>query len=113
MSNDQVIVDEIRATLESDPRIHNPAELAVSEKAGTVTLRGTVRSLHQRRTAVEIASSVRGVRGVEDQLRVDPRDHWTDEELRGAALQALMSDDSVPRRLGRREGHRRLGHPHG
>lgn len=96
MSNDQVIVGEIRATLESDPRIHNPAELAVSQKAGTVTLRGTVRSLHQRRTAVEIASSVRGVRGVEDQLRVDPRDHWTDEELRGAALQALMSDDSVP-----------------
>ena len=61
-----------------------------------MTLRGTVRSLHQRRTAVEIARSVRGVRAVEDELRVDPRDHWTDEELRGAALQALMSDDSVP-----------------
>jgi osmotically-inducible protein OsmY len=96
MSNDHVVVGEIRATLKSHQRIHNPAELAVWEKAGTVTLRGTVRSLHQRRTAVEIASSVRGVRAVEDELRVDPRDHWTDEELRGAALQALMSDDSVP-----------------
>ena len=84
------------ATLNSDPRIHNSAEVAVSEKAGTVTLRGTVRSLHQRRTAVEIARSVRRVRAVEDELRVDPRDHWRDEELRGAALQALMSDDSVP-----------------
>ena len=61
-----------------------------------MTLRGTVRSLHQRRTAVEIAGSVRGVRAVEDELRADPRDHWRDEELRGAALQALMSDDSVP-----------------
>jgi osmotically-inducible protein OsmY len=39
---------------------------------------------------------VRGVRTVEDELRVDPRDHWKDEELRGAALQAPMSDDSVP-----------------
>jgi osmotically-inducible protein OsmY len=96
MSNDQVIVDEIRATLAGDPRIHNPAELAVSERAGTVTLRGTVRSRHQRRTAVAIARSVRGVRAVEDEVRVDPRDHWKDEELRGAALQALMSDDSVP-----------------
>jgi osmotically-inducible protein OsmY len=86
----QVIADEIRATLNSDPRIHNSAEVAVSEKAGTVTLRGTVRSLHQRRTAVEIARSVRRVRAVEDELRVDPRDHWRDEELRGAALQALM-----------------------
>ena len=33
MSNDQVIVDEIRATLNSDPRIHNSAELAVTERA--------------------------------------------------------------------------------
>jgi osmotically-inducible protein OsmY len=96
MSNDQVIVDEIRATLDSDPRIHNAAELAVSETAGTVTLRGTVRSLHQRRTAVAIARSVRGVCAVEDEVRVDPRDQWKDEELRGAAPQALMSDDSVP-----------------
>jgi osmotically-inducible protein OsmY len=61
-----------------------------------VTLRGAVRSLHQRRTAVAIARSARGVRAVEDELRVDPRDHWRDEELRGAALQALTSDDSVP-----------------
>jgi len=96
MSNEQVIVDEIRGTLKSDPRIHNPAELAVSEKGGTVTLRGTVRSLHQRRTVVEIARSMRGVHAVQDELRVDPRDHWRDEELRGAALQALMSDDRVP-----------------
>jgi len=98
MSNDQVIVGEIRATLKSDPRIHNPAELAVSEKAGTVTLRGTVRSLHQRRTVVEIASSVRGVRAVEDELRVDLRDHWTDEELRGTALQdEVLEGVGLPR----------------
>jgi osmotically-inducible protein OsmY len=96
MSHDQVIVDEIRAMLDSDPRIHNAAEVAVSEKAGTVTLRGTVRSLHQRRTAVEIARSARGVHTVEDELRVDPRDHYKDDELRGAALQALMSTEGVP-----------------
>ena len=42
MSNDDVIVDEIRAALEKDPRLPHPAEVAVSEQAGTVTLRGTV-----------------------------------------------------------------------
>jgi hypothetical protein len=47
------------------------AELAVSERAGMVTLRGTVRSLHQRRVAVEIARAVRGVRAVEDELVAD------------------------------------------
>jgi osmotically-inducible protein OsmY len=96
MSTDQHIIEEIRARLARDPRIHNAHEVAVSERAGAVTLRGTVRSLHQRRTAAEIARSVHGVRSVDDELRVDPRDHWEDDEVRGAALQALMSDDRVP-----------------
>lgn len=90
------IVDEIKATLTSDPRIHHPAEIAVSERAGTVTLRGTVASPHQRRTAVELAQAASGVATVDDQLRIDPRDHFRDDEVRGAALQALMSNDSVP-----------------
>ena len=96
MLTDQNIVEEIRARLACDPRMHNPRQVAVSERAGAVMLRGTVRSLHQRRTAAEIARSVPSVRTVDDQLRVDPRDHWDDDELRGAALQALMSDDRVP-----------------
>jgi osmotically-inducible protein OsmY len=33
----------------------------VSERAGTVTLRGTVRSIHQRRSAAETVRKVRGV----------------------------------------------------
>ena len=97
MSADQHIIEEIQARLDRDPRIHNPREVAVSERAGAVTLRGTVRSLHQRQTAAQIARSVDGVQSVDDELRVDPRDHWEDDEVRGAALQALMSDDRVPR----------------
>ena len=90
------IVEEIRANLASDPRIQKAAEIAVSERAGTVVLRGTVRSPRQRRTAVEIARSPRGVVTVQDLLGIDPRDHWQDEVIRGTALQALMSSDTVP-----------------
>jgi osmotically-inducible protein OsmY len=96
MPTDQAIVNDVRAGLEADHRIPHPAEVAISEREGTVTLRGTVRSPHQRRAAVEIARSTRRVRQVEDELSVDPRDHWYDEEIRGAALQALMSNVSVP-----------------
>jgi osmotically-inducible protein OsmY len=96
MRNRTVIIEETRAALERDPRIVHAAEVAVAEREGRVTLRGTVRSIHQRRTAVEIAKSVSGVRAVEDGLRIDPRDHTPDDEIRGAALQALMSDDGVP-----------------
>lgn len=96
MSNENVVVDGIRAALERDPRIPHPTEVAVSEKHGTVTLRGTVRSPDQRRAAVRIANSTPGVRVVQDELRVDPRDRSLDDELRGAALQALISSDGVP-----------------
>ena len=96
MSNDTVITKEIRATLERDDRIPHPAEVAVSERHGTVTLRGSVGSFHQRRAALKIAGSVPGVVTIEDDLLVDPRDRWQDNEIRGAALQALMSSDQVP-----------------
>ncbi len=95
MSNEKVI-DEIRATLERDPRIPHPAEVAVSEQEGTVTLRGTVASPHQRKAAVEIAESMPGIQYVADELHVDPRDRFIDEEIRGRALQALMSNPDVP-----------------
>lgn len=93
---DEQVIEQIRARYASDPRIQHAAELAVTERAGTVTLRGTVRSPNQRRTAVEIARSVSGVRTVVDELTINPRDNWRDDELRGAALQALISSGEVP-----------------
>lgn len=96
MSNNEVIIDEIRAALARDPRLAHPAEVVVSEQEGTVTLRGSVGSPHQRRAAVQIAKSVRGVRAVEDELSIDLLDHWEDDEIRGAALQALTSNGGVP-----------------
>lgn len=96
MPDDKTIIDEVRAALAADGRLPHPAEVAVSARNGTVTLRGSVRSLHQRRTAVEVAKSVRGVRAVEDQLSIDLLDRWEDDEIRGMALQALMSSDGVP-----------------
>ena len=96
MPNENPVIDEIRAELERDTRVPHPAEVAVSERHGTVTLRGTVRSLDQRRTAIRIAESTPGVRVVQDELRVDPRDQWLDDELRGVALQALIAGEDVP-----------------
>ena len=95
MANEKLI-EEIRATLERDRRITHPVEVAVSEEHGSVTLRGTVATPQQRKAAVEIAASMPGVQGVADELKVDPRDRYLDDELRGKALQALMSNPDVP-----------------
>jgi len=96
MYDDKGITQAARAALDGDSRLAHPVEIAVSSRSGTVTVRGTVRSMHQRRIAVEIAKSVPGVSDVVDELHVDPRDRFIDDEVRGAALQALMSSDSVP-----------------
>ncbi|MBN1591393.1 MAG: BON domain-containing protein [Pirellulales bacterium] len=40
---------------------------------GRVTLSGNIQYEHQRRPAVKAASSVEGVRGVLDQLKISPR----------------------------------------
>jgi osmotically-inducible protein OsmY len=96
MSDDETVIDQISAALERDGRLPHPHEIAVSYRAGAVTLRGTVAGLKERRAALEIASSAPGVRVVEDELLIDPRDRWEDGEVRGAALQALMSSTAVP-----------------
>lgn len=88
------ISDEVRDGYVRDPRIPHAAEIAVSQRHGTVTLRGTVASPHQLRAAVDIAKSVRGVRSVRNELTLDPRDYWQDDELKGRALQALMASEA-------------------
>jgi osmotically-inducible protein OsmY len=95
VSEDDATTEQIRAALVKDDRVSHPAEIAVSFRAGTATLRGTVGSFHQRRVAAEIVTSVSGVRDVEDELSVDLRDRRQDDEVRGTALQALMSSPGV------------------
>jgi osmotically-inducible protein OsmY len=90
------IIDRIRSDYIGDDRLPHPSELAISEREGNVVLRGTVRSFHQRRVAIDIAKQAPGVRAVTDELEVDPRDRWQDAEIRGEALQALVSDPVAP-----------------
>ena len=86
MSDENLITDEIRARLERDDRVPHPAEVAVSQRHGAVILRGSVGTLHQRRAIVKIARAVPGILAVEDELSLDLRDRWQDNEVRGAAL---------------------------
>lgn len=92
------IEDEVRATLERDPRVRHPVEIAIAVSNGVVTLRGTVGSFKQRRAAVHGVKSLKGVSDVIDELQVDPHGDacFDDDEIRGAALQMLIWDSEVP-----------------
>jgi BON domain len=99
MPTSTTIEDAIRSAVELDPRIPDPAEIAISaEGDGTVTVRGTVASFGQRRAAVADARRIDGVYEVIDELNVrllnDSRRE--DADIRGIALQILMWDVEVP-----------------
>ena len=99
MSEENTITERIHAMYERDERIPHPNEIAIFEQAGAVTLRGTVSSPRQQRAAVHIAKAAHGVTSVSDELRLDPRDHREDGEIRAAALRALLSDPEVAERV--------------
>ncbi|MCW3057637.1 MAG: ornithine aminotransferase [Solirubrobacterales bacterium] len=90
--------DEIRSTLDDDPRIPDPSEIAISADSGLVTLRGTIGSFRQRRAAVSDARAVDHDYEVLDELKVRLLNDWTreDADVRGVALQILMWDVEVP-----------------
>jgi osmotically-inducible protein OsmY len=92
------IEGDILATLDEDPRIPSPSEIAVKAHDGAVALRGTVGSFAQRRAAAEDARNVAGVFDVDNELQVRLLDEYAreDAEIRGAALQMLNWDSELP-----------------
>ena len=94
---DDQLERRVRAALDREPDIENPRDVAITVAAGAATLRGTLPSFKQRHAAVEGAKRVRGVEYVVDELLVKWfGDQRSDDELRGAALQALIWDAQVP-----------------
>jgi osmotically-inducible protein OsmY len=97
MSPDMELVANVRDELFWDPKLDSEA-IAVSASDGTVTLRGTVGSLREKREAKKAAQRVFGVTSVDNQLQVELMgdQRRDDAELRGDVLQALMLDSVVP-----------------
>jgi osmotically-inducible protein OsmY len=96
MSNND-LKSQVTDELMWDPKVDNTA-IAVSVDDGVVTLRGTVGSFREKLEARQDAKRVYGVRDVKNELEVRILgDHRRDDaELRGAVLQALMLDSTVP-----------------
>jgi len=98
MSLDNELAADVGDELFRDPKLDN-SSIAVSASDGTITLRGTVGSLREKREAKKAAQRVFGVISVDNQLQVKL---LTDEkranaEIRGDVLQALMLNSLVPK----------------
>ena len=98
MEINEPIIDAVRARLDGDPRLPHADEIAVTAYGDEVTLRGTVGSYAELEAAVADARGIVGVAAVVEELQVRmlDRDRRGDAELRGAALQRLARDSSLP-----------------
>jgi osmotically-inducible protein OsmY len=94
--NDDV-ASEVQEELAWDPKVDSTT-VAVSADEGTITLRGTVGSLREKREAATVAARVFGVVGVDNQLQVRRLngERRGDAEIRADVLRALMLDSLVP-----------------
>ena len=70
IGSDQSLTTDIQAKLYNDP-VTKPASINVVVKAGTVTLSGNVANSDIELEAMKVANGTSGVKGVNDQLKVD------------------------------------------
>jgi len=98
MSSNTDLIADVGDELFWDPKLDSTA-IAVSADDGTVTLRGTVGSLREKREAKKAAERVYGVTSVDNKLEVKllNDDRRAEAELRGDVLQALLLDGLVPK----------------
>jgi osmotically-inducible protein OsmY len=98
MKSDTELVGDVTDELFFDPRISDIDTIAVAADSGSVTLRGTVGSFHQKRSAAGAARRVSGVTYVNNELQVRLMTEFRreDSDIRAAALQSLMLDSLIP-----------------
>lgn len=88
---DAAIRHDVADALHSDIRLDaTRAEVVVHN--GVVTLRGTVPTLWQKKTAWEISNRIKGVLGIINELQVEPETRSADEQIKEDVERALARD---------------------
>jgi osmotically-inducible protein OsmY len=71
---DDRMVDEVRLKLAGDVSVNGGA-IEVDVRGGVVSLKGRVKNEKARTKAERLAKKVKGVKSVDNQLKVDPNAH--------------------------------------
>lgn len=94
MPTDEALTGLIQTTILSDERLSaQPITLSVTE--GIVALQGSVQTYRRKLAAQEIASSFDGVRGVVNNLTVEPPGQMSDREVAASVRAALDANAEV------------------
>ncbi len=88
----------VHAALEREARINlHRHPVRIESADGTVTLEGEVADVAAKKLALELAGSVRGVRGVVDRLRVDPGERRGDGAVRDSLARLFLQQPELRR----------------
>ena len=97
MTADRNLQDRVLHALDFEPSV-DAAKIGVTAHDGIVTLRGSVKTFIEKWTAEQVTARVYGVRGLANDIEVQP-DHHTrrdDATIAEAAANALHWDAAVP-----------------
>ncbi len=93
MPNHDLIVKEVLAALERDPRVDlHHAPITASYADGVLTLEGEAPNIAAKKRGLEIAAAVPGVTGIVDRLRVTPAEAMEDGVIRDHVSDAMVQE---------------------
>ena len=93
--SDRSIATEVRSALRSDSRVSSGA-CKVSVKNGRATLEGRVATYRRKKDILDIVEQIKGVKAIDDKIKVKPASKAADDDLREEVLKALKSDPDIP-----------------
>jgi osmotically-inducible protein OsmY len=94
--SDNNIRDDVLLELKWDPKISSASDIAVAVKEGVVTLSGFVPTYWDKDAAEKAAKRVYGVKGIANDIRVNPLGQRTDPEIARDAVRELERHISIP-----------------
>ncbi len=92
--SDEEVANLVRSALRARPDI-TPESLTSTVQEGVVTLAGTVGTHRERALVEKVTQAVRGVRGVKNQLQVEPVRQMEDEALSRAIRTAMAEEQAL------------------
>jgi osmotically-inducible protein OsmY len=92
MADKKQILDEVRTSFHSEPRLAAHTEVALDYEDGTMTLEGEVANVAVKKKLLERAAAHPLVTGIVDRLRVAPSTRMGDKDIRDHVRDALLQE---------------------
>lgn len=92
MADTKQVLDQVRTSFRSEPRLAAHPDVALAYEDGTMTLEGEVANVAVKKKLLERAAAHPAVTGIIDRLRVAPAVRMGDKDIRDRVRDALLEE---------------------